>query len=102
AGAAGVLVAAPVGVPGARAGMVSTCPSASVLGSAMLLVRTMSSTVTPNCAAMPDKVSPDLTLYVVGGTVGCAGGVKVGVEAGVISSFTRSPLPEPLSHPTSA
>ena len=64
AGGAGVAVAGgTVGVPPAeRPGMVSFWPSASWLGSAMLLARTMSSTVTPKRAAMPERVSPGLTV----------------------------------------
>ena len=46
---------------GERPGMVSACPSASEFGSAMLLARTMSSTVTPNISAMPERVSPAFT-----------------------------------------
>lgn len=46
---------------GERPGIVSTWPSASEFGSAMLFERTISSTVTPNRAAMPERVSPAFT-----------------------------------------
>jgi hypothetical protein len=86
-----------------RAGIVSTCPSESKFGSEMLLLRTISSTLTPNRLAIPDSVSPALTVYVVGAAVGAASGVDVGVSTGVITSLTFSSLPgAPLSHPASS
>lgn len=57
---------------GERPGIVITWPSESELGSAILLARTMSSTDTPNISAMPESVSPALTVYAIGGTVGIA------------------------------
>jgi hypothetical protein len=83
-----------------RAGMVSTCPSDRELGSAMLFARTIASTVTPKWDAMPDRVSPAWTAYVVAPTVGRGKGVEVGVGTGVINKRMRSPLlPFPPSHP---
>lgn len=98
----GVPVASATGEPPGRAGIVSTCPSDSKFGSLILLVRTMSSTLTPNSAAIPDSVSPGLTEYVVGSAVGAASGVAVGVSTGVTSSLTLSSLVgAPASHPAS-
>jgi hypothetical protein len=57
-----VVFAAGAGVgDGERPGIVISWPSASELGSAILLERTISSTVTPNMSAMPERVSPALT-----------------------------------------
>jgi hypothetical protein len=86
---------------GERPGIVSTWPSESELGSAMLLERTISSTVTPNISAMPERVSPALTLYVMGGTVGKACGVGVGDGTGVTTSLIGSPEPPAPPHAAS-
>ena len=83
----GVAVVTILGVgDGERPGIVSTCPSASELGSAILFDRTISSTVTPNMSAIPERVSPAFTRYVTGGTVGAAIGVGVGEATGVTTS----------------
>jgi len=97
AGEAGVGVIVGVGCPGvgeetAWPGIVSTWPTERELGSAMLLERTMSSTVTPNREAMPERVSPAFTLYVTGGTVAAASGVGVGDGTGVTTRLIVSPL----------
>lgn len=47
---------------GGRIGTVSTCPSASELGSAILFALTISSRVTPKRLAMSQSVSPALTV----------------------------------------
>ncbi len=102
--AAGVMLPPGEGVPvppglgvgeGGRTGITSTCPSESELGSAILLYRTMSSTLTPNISAIPDKVSPAFTRYVTGGTVGTACGVGVAVAIGVITSLIGTSAPPP-------
>ena len=80
-----------VGV-GGRIGMVSTCPSARALGSAMLFARTISSRVTPKRLAISQRVSPALTVYFTGATVAAAGAVWVGVATGVSTNLTRSPV----------
>lgn len=99
-GTPAVLTGRVVGGSTSRAGMFSTCPSDSELGSAMLFTRTMASTVTPKWDAMPDRVSPACTVYVVAPTVGRGKGVGVGVGTGVITNLMRSPLlPLPPSHP---
>src|SRR5439155_25632663 len=49
------VTAGPAVAVGRWPGIVSTCPTDSELGSAMLFTRTMSSTVTPNISAMPDS-----------------------------------------------
>jgi hypothetical protein len=87
---------------GTRPGMVRVCPSASELGSAILFERTISSTVTPNISAMPERVSPDFTLYVTGGTVGRACGVGVGDATGVTTSLIGSTVPLAPPHAASS
>jgi hypothetical protein len=47
---------------GARPGIMRIWPTWRELGSAILLARTMSSTVMPKRSAMPERVSPGLTV----------------------------------------
>jgi hypothetical protein len=62
----------------------------------------MSSTVTPNISAIPERVSPDFTLYVTGGTVGMACGVGVGDATGVITNLIGSTVPLAPPHAESS